>query len=468
MLRPILAEDHAIGQRDERWADWDFGEFGPGGTIEHLGCFLVGLTIFFRRIGYDLTPPLLDVIFRLAQVVYSDDNMAGFRRLPDLFPSFYDDAIVDQGGYSASELRDLLNRGYDVILAKYNMGHFIVLESVQGNNINVIDTLDGSRRVLDPAWIGGVRALRRKGHTPQPPTPTPTKLHVGLHDEAGGEWMKANGVKGCCLVHAVVQRTPVALNFERLAENGISVIVRLNWGYADGTGTIPPPGFTDEWVEAMIDTINAMRGAMGVIIGNELNNPAEWPGGYPNPSHVVHPLYYVQLYNRIAEATALPIAPFSVDPYNVVAGEFGMPSDPKEWVQVIYGDAERVDFVAFHAKTQTNDPSECWSSECFTHPPLVGRYLHLKTLEDQLAWLPSHLSHVPVHVTELNPQRRDAVNLGWNADNDEWVRQSLAYCRSLNRLSGAYFYRYERAGDQAGFGMEDKPALLAAVAEGAA
>ena len=269
-----------------------------------------------------------------------------------------------------------------------------------------------------------------------------------------------------CLVHRAVQTQPVAINCLNLALSGIKVLVRLNWGYADGTGTVPPPEHKDAWVDAIITTIATSRGkgVWGWIIGNEVNNPAEWPGGYPHPSHIVSPAYYVELYDRIWWGVQVEdlIAPAPLDPYNVVAREFGQPADPRDWAQYIYANIDGADFLAIHAKTQGNSPAECWSDARFTDWPLTGRFFHLRTVEDQLGWVPAHLWGRGVYVTEVNPHLRASGALGWEPGNTEWVRQACAYLRT-QPVAGAVFYRYQRAGDQAGFGLDNNPAILQAI-----
>jgi hypothetical protein len=201
--------------------------------------------------------------------------------------------------------------------------------------------------------------------------------------------MRNQGMRGVCLVPRAVQTQPTTINCLNLAHAGIKVLVRLNWGWADGTGTVPPPEHEDAWVDAIIATIAASRdkGVWGWIIGNEVNNPVEWPGGYPNPTYMVSPAYYVRLYNRIWRGVQVNdlIAPVPLDPYNVVAQQFGQPADPRDWAQYIYAHIAGADFLALHTKTQGNDPAECWSDATFTDWPLIGRFLHLRTIEDHAA-----------------------------------------------------------------------------------
>lgn len=306
---------------------------------------------------------------------------------------------------------------------------------------------------------------------PPPPVPDPDPeparvLRVGFHDEPGGYWLagrlKGRDIASCCLVHEVVREDVRRLDFSGLANAGVEVLCRLNWGYADGGGTVPPPGLAQVWVAAMRETIEGARGVAGWIIGNEENNPGEWPGGYPHPSDIITPAYYVQLYNAICAGfdSKVSFSPGPLDPYNVVAGEFGVMNDPAAWAAYIYGHIDRCDFVTMHAKTQNSDPAECWSLDTFSHPPLVGRRLHLRTVEDQRSWIPGRFLDRPVYVTEVNPQRRRDGRLGWDSDGAAWVREACAYFRGLAWVTDIMFYRFQIAGEQAPFALEDKPDIL--------
>jgi GH25 family lysozyme M1 (1,4-beta-N-acetylmuramidase) len=326
--------------------------------------------------------------------------------------------------------------------------------------------IDTAETDLD--WFNGsYEELLEYADKPAFPRQQP-RLLVGLHDEDGGDWMRSQNMEGICLVHRAVQTQPVTINCQSLALAGIKVLARLNWGYAGGTGTVPPPEHKDDWVHAICGTIAASRGkgVWGWIIGNEVNNPIEWPGGHPHPTHIVSPAYYVELYNRIwwgVEKNDL-MAPAPLDPYNVVAREFGQPADPRDWAQYIYAHIDGADFLALHAKTQTNRPTDCQSDARFTDPPLIGRFLHLRTIEDQLTWVPTRLWDKDIYVTEVNPQRRSDNSLGWEPGNTEWVRRAHAYLRE-QPVDGAIYYRYARAGDQTGFGLDNNPAILQAIRE---
>jgi len=254
-------------------------------------------------------------------------------------------------------------------------------------------------------------------------------------------------MKGLCLVHHSIKTEPIVLDYTYLANAGIRVVCRVQWGYADGEGTPPPPKHAASFAQAVIATIRNSSGVWGWHILNEPNNPAEWSGGYPHVTHIFSPEKYVEIYNDIWQGVRVNdlVAPAPLDPYNVVAREFGQPGDPKDWADYIYDHVTGADFVALHAKTQGADPAECWSGEKFSDAPLTGRYLHLRTTEDQLSWIPTRYRELPVYVTEVNPQRQADGSLGWDESIAvEWIRQSAAYFRT-QPVDGIMYYRYDVA-----------------------
>jgi hypothetical protein len=326
----------------------------------------------------------------------------------------------------------------------------------------VIDTWDGTRKRKTAAEYAGVRAAHLK-ETGPPVQVTP--VLVGLHDRRGGEWLLRQGIEGCCLVHHQVQRHPVGIDHTSLRDAGITVICRLNWGYADGTGTLPRPEYRDRFVDAAAETMLAARGVDYFHVGNEPNNQQEWPGFGTHQEFPLTPAYVTQIYNDIwlRVAGRARIGPPPIDPY------FGPRSNNREWWTYILANAAGADALFLHAKTQTNNPAQVWSRERFSDTPLTWQYRHLRTVETALAVVPQRFRSLPVFVTELNPQHleRSGGATGWRADNAAWVQAAMTYFRTEQPVTGVVFYRYDRAGDQASFGLEDKPVILEAIKEAA-
>lgn len=253
-------------------------------------------------------------------------------------------------------------------------------------------------------------------------------MFIGLHDK------EAIGIMGSTLAHYQLEDGPKAI------EGTGKTIVRLNWGYA-GVGTVPASGLAGLFVDRIINTIDNSTGVWGWIIGNEINNPTEWPNGYPNPSQIVTPDYFINIYNQVANMTGARLSPSPVDPYNVVAQQFGVTGDPKDWAEEMYEKCDRIDFITFHAKQQfvNSDPNEK-----FSDAPLTGRYTGVKTILDQISWIPNKYRDLQMFVTELNQQRDENNNIGWPKDDKivkDWLKFAFDTCY-VNGIDGVFVYRY--------------------------
>lgn len=432
-LLPELVGDITQAQS---WYDVDFGEHPGGGTIQDYGCLLTACAIVLRSVyDKDVISPWLDKLFVIARSVFTvyegADHIMIWNEFVNLFPAFDDWQWID-GSVTIEELRELLDNDWQVVLRRGSPGsaHFVYLENIDEDGIiRVIDTQDGERKPWSLQWITGIRTAHVAGQS----LPTVPPL-IGIHDEAGGEWMVQNGVGGLCLCHGNVTDAPAQIDMRHLSDNGIRVLYRLNHGYGGGAGTLPPPDQMAAWVNVVAQTIQNAQGMWGWILGNEQNHPVEWPNGQP-----ITPQYYTQCYNEVWERVSgqARLTPGAIDPYNAEL------MDPRDYITHIYENIHGLDFIALHGKTQGSDPAQCWSYDTFTDPPLVGRYYHLRTLKDQLSWILQRFWGVPVYVTELNPQRKFDGSNGWEGGevSAEWVRQAYAYCHSIG-VNGVIFYRW--------------------------
>ena len=310
----------------------------------------------------------------------------------------------------------------------------------------------------------------------RPPRPVPAaKLLLGMHDREGGNWLKQKKIKGVCVVLATVQDRAVQLDFSDLANAGITVILRIGYGYADGTGTLPRPDRLAAFEKAVADTLNAAKGVAVSHYGNEINNAMEAPGwnpdtGNPGPNYFpLTPDYYIASYNRVwfMIRTDVKLGPAPLDPY------FGPPfpylgwsSDNREWWRAILNGIAGADAFFLHSKTQSNQSSEIWSDAKFTNDPLKWQYLHFRSIEPYLAEVPGKYRGLPVYITEANPQRKINGALGWEDSSTLWITECVNYLKTWNAgaghqpITGAVFYRW--ANDE--WALQDKRMLLDRIA----
>lgn len=313
-----------------------------------------------------------------------------------------------------------------------------------------------------------------QAHRPVMPRPN-VKLLIGLHDREGGNWLKARRVKGVCLVLADVQTNAIPLDFRDLADAGITVLLRIGYGYADGTGTLPRPDRLPAFEKAVADTLNAAKGVTATHYGNEINNASEAPGwdprtGNPGPDYFpLTPDYYIASYNRVwfSIRTDVKLGPAPLDPY------FGPPfpflaytSDNREWWRAILRGIAGADALFLHSKTQSNNHAEIRSADKFTNDPLRWQYLHFRAMEPYLAEVPDRFKNLPVYLTEVNPQRKINGALGWEDSSTLWITECVNYLADWNAklgnqaITGAVFYRW--AHDE--WALADRTMLLNRIA----
>ena len=307
-------------------------------------------------------------------------------------------------------------------------------------------------------------------HRPTRPQPV-TKLLIGLHDIEGGAWLKQKRIKGVCLVLATVQDQPIQLDFTNLSNAGITVLLRIGYGYADGTGTLPRPDQLAKFEKAVADTLNAAKGVTCSHYGNEINNAMEAPGwnpatGNPGPDYFpLTPDYYIASYNRVWNSIRLdvklgpsPLDPFFGPPFPFLAWS----SDNREWWRAILRGIAGADAFFLHSKTQSNATTEIWSGDKFQNDPLRWQYLHFRSIEPYLAEVPVNYKGLPVYITEANPQRKINGALGWEDSSAMWITECVNYLKTWNAgaghqpISGAVFYRW--ANDE--WQMSNKSMLL--------
>jgi len=313
-----------------------------------------------------------------------------------------------------------------------------------------------------------------------PPQPLAAPLLIGVHDAAGGDWMQQNNLKGLCVALVQVSDQPVALDFSKFAQAGIKVVVRLGYGYADGTGTLPPPNRLAAFEQAIVKTINAnpASGAAAFIYGNEINNPQEWPGfdsdiGKPGADiQPITPESYIASYNRVwaALTRAVAFGPAPLDPY--FGPQFAWlpaacPADNRIWWRKILTGISGAGALFLHSKTQANVPTLITSDAKFSDDPLRWQFLHFRAVETALAEVPLRFKHLPVYITEANPQRLDnSTKLGWSKDTGAvWIDHCVKYLHQWNidqahqPIAGVAFYRWQ----DDDWALQNQPAILRAI-----
>jgi hypothetical protein len=353
----------------------------------------------------------------------------------------------------------------------YTRGHWILIVGCDGANViwhdpYELDAAHGAYKMMtvaefDHAWstINADFSIPRQvlRVNVAPPPPDTLKALTGLHDIGGLEYMVTHAIKGVGLALVTVQHQAAVLDFTRYANAGIDVIVRIGWGYADGSGTLPKTADLPVFEQAVIATMLNAKGVKAWQYGNEINNAGEWPAGF-----ALTPEYYIASYNRIWSAvkSLFNMGPSAIDPY------FGPGSNNRDWWTKVLAGITGAAALFLHPKTQSNDPAEVYSAAKFGDDPLKWQFLNFRTIETSLEVVPARFKALPVYLSEVNPQRvAYPMTFGWKADNAAWVSEARRYVAEWNAgaahqpITGIIFYRW--ADDD--WALNNKPALLAAM-----
>ncbi len=253
--------------------------------------------------------------------------------------------------------------------------------------------------------------------------------------------------------------------YARWADRGFGVIARLNHGYGS-TGTIPDPNDaakTDGFIQACATWAqNSGDGCHIWIVGNEVNNPREWPG-----RAMITPVAYANVFNRVraairqgAHANDL-VCPAPIDPYNAQWG------DARRYFTEMLRGITDLDGLILHAYTHTPEVSDITHTRTFANAPLLGQYFDFQVFRPLLDLVPARWRNVPLFITETDilPFTAPDGSLAppWSRNGERWVPAAYAEIQRWNAVPAAQqihcltLFRWEMAfEDGVTFSIRDK------------
>jgi hypothetical protein len=291
------------------------------------------------------------------------------------------------------------------------------------------------------------------------------------------------GKRGWVLFTEAIGRRPDALqpNQERrrrfwnwAREAGYGVIVRLNHGY-HAAGTLPESAHYEAFAETCARYaelyLNHSEEGPGrhkwvIIIGNEQNNPREWPreGHPPEP---ITSQRYANAFNLAYQAIkeALPdastiVVPGAVDPYSY-SDALGLP--PLHYFQTMLEEIDRLDGFVLHTYTHGHNVGFIKHTKKFDHDPLRDHYYDFQCYRLFMERIPVKWHRLPVYVTETNPLfKTEEGDWGWKDENIGWIQAAYGEIDEWNKTPYAQQIRalllYRWAGDE--WTMRGKGELL--------
>lgn len=267
-------------------------------------------------------------------------------------------------------------------------------------------------------------------------------------------------------------------SYQAYRAQGLAVVVRLNYGY-EPKGTIPREELYGNFARRVAHFIQASKGCVNWIIGNEPNYFVERPELPDGSREVITPAMYANCFNRCARLVYSEVGDHhnlwlaAVAPWNIQTKYQG--NEGGDWIKY-YTDLWELTKglargAALHTYTHGADPALVTSPEKMRDHPYTDRFYHFRAFEDFLRATPEWARRYPLAITETDQDQE------WADTNSGWVQAAYKLVSDWNNGPGlllqAYIefvalYRWPKSFDK--FGFEHKPQvqadLSAAVAVG--
>jgi len=282
----------------------------------------------------------------------------------------------------------------------------------------------------------------------------------GLHDPYDQNLFAGSGKTGWVLfTHRLSDGN--GFNYESWSRSGYGVIVRLNNDYG-GSGTIPVPAQYDAFAEKCRRWVLNSRGNLIWVIGNEMNNPREWPNQDPsnpgnNPADAITPELYATCFNKVRAAikSVQPraiVVPGAIDPFQ------GPRQSCLEYFERMLAAITDLDGIALHCYTHGYTPDLVTSLETFKDDPLRWQYYHFRAYTTFLDVIPPRHRLKPIYITETNPHGTQP----WSGGQNGWVQAAYAEIARYNaqphaqQIQCLLLYRWSRDDH---YSIVDKPGV---------
>lgn len=282
----------------------------------------------------------------------------------------------------------------------------------------------------------------------------------GIHDPFDRGLFANTGKTGWVLfTHRVVGGE--GMNYEEWSKSGFGVIARLNNDYG-GSGTIPTPDLYDAFAEQCKRWVANSRGNLIWVIGNEMNNPREWPNQDPanpggNPNAAITPELYAVCFNKV-RAAIKSVQPNAI----VVPGALDCFQGPwmscLEYFERMLAAITDLDGLALHCYTNGYTPDLITSLDRFSDDPLRWQYFHFRAYSTFMDVIPPRYQNRPMYITETDPHGPTP----WAGGENGWVQAAYAEIDRFNwqpqaqQLQSLILYRWSR--DDV-YSIVDKPGV---------
>lgn len=286
--------------------------------------------------------------------------------------------------------------------------------------------------------------------------------NYGIHDPFDRNLFAGSGKTGWVLfTHRVTDGQ--GMDYSTWARQGYGVIVRLNNDYG-GSGTIPVPSRYEWFAEQCRRWVKNSRDCLIWVIGNEMNNPREWPNQDPynpgnNPADEITPERYATCFNKVRAAikSVQPraiVVPGAVDPFQ------GPRMSCLDYFRRMLDAIVDLDGIALHCYTHGYTPDLVSSLDTFQNDPLRWQYYHFRSYLTFLDVIPPRYRYKPIYITETDPHGPAP----WSGGQNGWVQAAYAEIARYNsqphtqQIQTLILYRWSRDDH---YSIVDKPGVQA-------
>lgn len=267
----------------------------------------------------------------------------------------------------------------------------------------------------------------------------------GIHDRGGAHALKG---KGWVVISEAIGDEPTdwsTTSYDDLADQGLGVIVRLNYGY-NPNGTIPVAERYPQFAKRCGNFVERSDGCHIWIIGNETNLAVERPQGQTIQA-TKYANCFLQCRREIKSRSGHSddqVIIAAVGPWNTETGPW-----IKYFTDVLWElnpnteHGFQLDGISIHTYSRGSSP-ESITAPTKMDPPFSHLHSGFQTYRDFMEAIPSWARCLPVYITETDQ------NEAWEDVSSGWVQAAYAEIDRWNRGLGHQqilcltLYRYER------------------------
>lgn len=252
-----------------------------------------------------------------------------------------------------------------------------------------------------------------------------SKHIYGIHEwsDEVAHWLAERGQTGWWL-----ELTHLAQDYNgrNLQRGHMKPVVRIQWGYSEGT--IPSPHEYDEFARRAAEFVRNSQGIEYVHVGNEINiKDFDHP-----PSGPITKQQYTECYHKVYRAIKSVNQNIKIAPAPLATWTINPPFGWNDWITDMVDlfnmiGHDKIDWIALHAYSTSPDDSNFTEIKPM-NAPFQHRSYSFAVLWEYIANIPQNLRHLPVMVTETNFNDKN-----WDNNTGHWIQGMFHHINQWNQ-----------------------------------